>query len=295
MKKYFIIANLVLVTGMIYTGVNASYKTLINKIDVNTVPVIEAIDVKSEKSKPVKSVTRPMRYYKAVGDRNLFNTPDPTKVTKEPEIDPKKDLKPTKLRLKLWGTIIGDKKIAYAIIEDQKKRKQQLHVEGDVIQKATIKKIFKDKVILSLAGNNEVLKMVEIGSRSSARSNLSNRSKASKKRTSSAKKSKNVSLARTEVENAITNVNDLMRQAKIRPHFQNGKADGLTITRIKPNSIFSKLGLRSGDVIKGVDGNDISSVDDALQFYNSLKSASNVSLEIRRRGRSQTIEYAIDE
>lgn len=295
MKKYFIIANLMLVTGMIYTGVNASYKTLISKIDVNTVPVIEAVGVKSEKSKPVRSVTRPMRYYKAVSDRNLFNTPDPTKVikTKEPEIDPQKDLEPTKLRLKLWGTIIGDKKIAYAIIEDQKKRKQQLHVEGDVIQKATIKKIFKDKVILSLSGKNEVLNMVEIGS-SSIRSK-SNRPKASKKRASSAGTPKNVSLARTEVENAITNVNDLMRQAKIRPHFQNGKADGLTITRIKPNSIFSKLGLRSGDVIKGVDGNDISSVDDALQFYNSLKSASNVSLEIRRRGRSQTIEYAIDE
>ncbi|MFW5640437.1 MAG: PDZ domain-containing protein, partial [Thermodesulfobacteriota bacterium] len=75
--------------------------------------------------------------------------------------------------------------------------------------------------------------------------------------------------------------------------FTNGKPDGLTLTRIRRNSIFRRLGLRNGDIITGVDGEPIESVDDALKFYNNLKSASDVSLEIKRRGRGQKMEYSI--
>ena len=89
-------------------------------------------------------------------------------------------------------------------------------------------------------------------------------------------------------------LNGLMDQAKIRPHFRNGKPDGLTISRIKRDSIFSQLGLRSGDIITGVDGQSIESVDDALKFYNQLKSSSNVNLQIRRRGMPKQIEYTIE-
>jgi general secretion pathway protein C len=84
-----------------------------------------------------------------------------------------------------------------------------------------------------------------------------------------------------------------MRQARIRPHFRNGQPDGITLTRIRPNSIFRRLGLRNGDIITGVDGQAIQTADDALGFYNSLKSSSNVTIQIRRRGRTKNIEYDI--
>ena len=47
--------------------------------------------------------------------------------------------------------------------------------------------------------------------------------------------------------------------------------------------------------IMGVDGNEIESVDDALSLYENLKTASNVKLQIKRRGRIKEIEYHVED
>jgi general secretion pathway protein C len=85
-----------------------------------------------------------------------------------------------------------------------------------------------------------------------------------------------------------------MKQVRIRPHFTNGEPDGLRLTGIRPDSIFYRMGLKSGDVITGVDGNDIVPVDDALKLYQSLQSSENVKLQLKRMGRSKTLEYHIE-
>jgi general secretion pathway protein C len=84
-----------------------------------------------------------------------------------------------------------------------------------------------------------------------------------------------------------------MTQVQIRPHMENGVPAGLALSSIKPNSIFRRMGLRNGDVITGVDGREISSVDDALRLVDNLKSASTVSVQLKRRGRQKDIEYHI--
>ena len=79
-----------------------------------------------------------------------------------------------------------------------------------------------------------------------------------------------------------------MAQAKIVP----GK-DGLVITAIKPGSVFRRLGLRNGDVIEGVNGRNVQSVDDALVIYNRLRNDASVTVDIMRRGRKRTMQYSI--
>lgn len=149
---------------------------------------------------------------------------------------------------------------------------------------------------LLVKGKKEVLRMEEKKSGSKRTSRKRGRSSERRASASSSREdAKKISLKRSEIEEAVSDINTLMKQAKIRPHFKNGKPDGLTLTRVKRNSIFTKLGLRSGDILTGIDGNDIESVDDALKFYNSLKSASNVDVEVKRRGRMQHINYSIDD
>jgi general secretion pathway protein C len=74
---------------------------------------------------------------------------------------------------------------------------------------------------------------------------------------------------------------------------EDGIPAGLSLSRIKPNSIFRRMGLRNGDVITGVDGNEISTVDDALRLVDNLRSSSTLSVQLKRRGRDKTIEYRI--
>ncbi len=66
-------------------------------------------------------------------------------------------LKPTRLKLRLWGTISGSGIRAQAIIEDITRRKQRMYKVGDVIQNAIVMKIFREKVVLHVEGRYEIL------------------------------------------------------------------------------------------------------------------------------------------
>lgn len=288
MKYYYSIINILLITFVIFFGVETLYEVFTARLDYYPTPL------ESDTSESMKTDTpiHPLRFYSNIADRNLFHTkakskPEPV-VQKAPEKE-EEPLQPTELNLKLFGTVTGNGSSAYAIILDPKERQQDLYAEGDAVQIATIKKIMREKVILTVNGKDEILQIEDDQKQSNApRSHASNPFNPGGGATK-----KDIVIARAEIQNALKNVNNIMRQARIRPHFKNGKPDGLTITRIRGNSIFRRLGLRSGDVIVGVDGKKIETVDDALRFYNQLKNSSQASLEIKRRGRTQELNYRI--
>jgi general secretion pathway protein C len=92
----------------------------------------------------------------------------------------------------------------------------------------------------------------------------------------------------------MENLGELMEQATLRPHIEDGQSAGISITGIKPNAIFRKMRLRNGDIITGVNGNNIASVEDAISIVEQLTSGSNIQLQIKRRGREQSLDYSIE-
>jgi general secretion pathway protein C len=102
-----------------------------------------------------------------------------------------------------------------------------------------------------------------------------------------------VSLNRGIIDSAMQDVSKLMTEITITPHMEEGQSSGLAISNIRPNSIFRRMGLRNGDILVGVDGQEIRSVDDAMRFYESLKSSSELKVQINRRGQERTIDYSI--
>jgi ankyrin repeat protein len=63
------------------------------------------------------------------------------------------------LNLRLWGTITGNNINAYAIIEDMTTRKQKLYKKGDGIQNATVEMIFREKIVIKVGDNFEILEI----------------------------------------------------------------------------------------------------------------------------------------
>jgi general secretion pathway protein C len=97
-----------------------------------------------------------------------------------------------------------------------------------------------------------------------------------------------------QVEKAMENLGELMEQATLRPHIEDGQSAGISITGIKPNAIFRKMRLRNGDIITGVNGDAIESVEDAVKVVEQLSSGSDIQLQIKRRGREQSLDYNIE-
>lgn len=279
MKRYLTILNILFITGAVFFMVKVFYKIATANIDYSYSSKTTARHLVPKKS----TTQNELSHYQAIIERNLFKTK--TETGSGPDKLDIETLKPTDLKLKLLGTISGDKREAYAVIEDTAVKKQDLYRIGDTIQNATVKMILREKVVLNVNGKDEILGIEKVGGSQKIRKPSTELGRTS---------SQNITVKRSRIDTAIKDVNTLMKQIRIRPHFKNGKPDGFRLTGIRPNSIFYSMGLKSGDIIMGVDGKDLESVDDALKFYQNLQSSSRVQLQIKRRGRLKTINYHIE-
>ncbi len=278
MKPYYTIVNILLITVAVYFSVNAFYKLGTAQLENAH---LTGTAYKEPSSTEAESL-RPLTAYDPIIERNLFNTKSGT--PRQPESVVFENLQPTSLNLKLLGTVTGDQDKAFAVIQNSQGRQQQLYRTGDTIQNATLKMILREKVVLHVNGKDEILEIEKVQTKKTRRSS----------RRSGATDSRNITVKRSKIKDSVKNINKLMQQARIRPHFTKGKADGLSLTGIKPNSIFHDMGLKSGDIITSVNGNDIESVEDMLKFYQSLQTAESVNLKLKRRGRMKTIDYDIE-
>jgi type II secretory pathway component PulC len=66
----------------------------------------------------------------------------------------------------------------------------------------------------------------------------------------------------------------------------NGNVVGFALYDIEKDSIFGKMGLTEGDVIKNINGEELNSAQGAVKLLNSLKGANNVNIVIERGGQS---------
>ena len=281
-KRLNILFNLLALTTIIFLGVDIFYRVVRSQLD--------RIDTQKVETKLVPDTKRrnrlPLRSYNAVTIRNMFGSKEKRVVEEvQPEkVEHEESLEPTTLKIALLGTVAGDQRNAIAVIQDKTKRQQDIYRVDDTIQGAVIKTIERGKVILRVGDRDEILLMEE-PTESAPPSRT--------KRSGARRRPKAITLNRGEVEQSLNDINKLLTQVRIRPHFKDGTADGIIINRIKPNSLFARLGLKNGDIVQGVNGRDITSPDDVMEFYENLKSGSQISLQLSRRGKIETINYTM--
>lgn len=101
-------------------------------------------------------------------------------------------------------------------------------------------------------------------------------------------------IPRAEVEKARSNLGELMKQARMEPHMVNGKTDGFEVKMIRPNTIFTALGLQKGDIIKEVNGLALDSPEKALQIFQQLREAQHIVVAVVRNNAPLSLEYNLD-
>jgi general secretion pathway protein C len=243
--------------------------------------------------------------YTKIVERNIFGATEKVEAVPAEEVGPIETLEETSLQLSLQGTIAGDSASARAIILDQRKRSQDIYRVGDSVQEAQIRQILRGKVILRHGEKDEILTMVE-GKDSpqppAAKVNSRRRPGRQTRRpaqtapleeSSGEIEEVTIPIAKDVLQSSMNDLNDLMTQVRVRPYFRRGKPEGLIVSQIKSGSVFAKLGLMNGDIIANVNGKQMSSPEEAFQFYNSLKSGKAVSIEITRRGQKKMFTYDI--
>jgi len=100
-------------------------------------------------------------------------------------------------------------------------------------------------------------------------------------------------LDRSLVDRIIENQAELMRSARIIPHEEGGRVIGVKMYGIRRRSLLGRLGMMNGDILRTINGFDMSSPDSALEAYTRLRESDHLTVSITRRGQPTTIDYNI--
>jgi general secretion pathway protein C len=72
-----------------------------------------------------------------------------------------------------------------------------------------------------------------------------------------------------------------------------GKIHGFKINFVKRGSDFEKLGLKRGDILMGLNGEELNSYGAAMGFFKDINNIENLTLTVERDGTTKEIEYEI--
>ncbi len=285
-----------------YLGFQAVRAIQVARLETQAVAAVSPAGVRPETQPEISR--RPLNDYRVIWQRDLFSitAAGDSDVQKKIALE-KIALAPKNLGLELVGTVVADDpKMSLAIIDNSKTREQEAYREGDEAGKVKIKKILRNNVVITTAEGDGLL-TVEI--KESAKSataatptiNIGSSSPVGQQAPRSTRlsaRSRSITLKREEVEASLSDIDALLEKVRLTPYMQGDQPSGFRISNIPADSVLRQMGLRSRDVIVGVDDENITSPDQASDFFQRLATGDAVTIRVKRRRRTRQINLSIE-
>jgi general secretion pathway protein C len=100
-------------------------------------------------------------------------------------------------------------------------------------------------------------------------------------------------IERSLVQGLLANQAALMRTARVIPHEEGGRVVGVKLYGIRRSSLLGRLGIQNGDMLRTINGFDMTSPDSALEAYARLQNADRITINLNRRGQDMAVDYSI--
>jgi general secretion pathway protein C len=101
-------------------------------------------------------------------------------------------------------------------------------------------------------------------------------------------------ISKAVADNARANLNSLLQTARMIPQVENGQTIGFKLVEMKKGSLLELIGLRVGDLIVEINQVKLNSPEKALQIFQQVREANNISLGLMRNGQPETFEYSFE-
>lgn len=196
------------------------------------------------------------------------------------------DLEETNLsNLKLRGTIASDRpEYSIAIIADGGSEEKVYAVGEPVASGASLHAVYRDRVVLNENG--------ELTNLSLPREFEEGRGRATVRRQAPVRQTQNNPTIQTVVAQNVSRLADVIRPT---PYFVNGEQQGYRVYPGRNREQFAALGLRPGDLIKEIDGQSLTDPTQAMEIFQSLGTANQVSVTVERDGTPETLVLSTDQ
>ena len=206
-------------------------------------------------------------------------------VTIVPEVTDE-DLEDTRLsNLQLKGTIASPEATMSAAIITDGSNEEKVYLIGDPIASgAKLHAVYTDRVVLNENGRLTNLRLPEEYKASAT----------PVRRTTSQRRT--VAPETQSIQSVVSqNVARLADVIRPTPYFVNGQQQGYRVYPGRDRRQFAALGLRPGDLIKDIDGQALTDPTQAMQIFQSLGTASQVSVTVERNGQPEVIVLKTDQ
>lgn len=219
---------------------------------------------------------------RAIADAHIFGVASTGVSDIQPQVvDETENLRDTRLaNLLLKGTIAADPSaMAIAIIADAGDEDKVYTIGDAVTAGARLHAVYVDRVVLNENGvltNLKLPKDFPAGSPATTRRNMTSTSRAVR----------NSPSIQSVVAQNVSRLADVIRPT---PYFVNGQQQGYRVYPGRNRKQFTALGLRPGDLIKDIDGQSLTDPSQAMQIFQSLGNADQVSVTVERNGQAQII------
>lgn len=231
-----------------------------------------------------------LEHYKDIWERNLFSV-----QVQESEADREQrllsnidQLSLTTLNCTLVGTIIHEGGTSWAIIRDNQGGKEEKCTVGDTIRGAEVVMILRNKVVLDIDGEKELLIMGIEKIRAEQREEAGQDVAAADGGAVETYK-----VSKDFVQQSVNNIADIMASVRVKPHFEDGKPAGFQVTNIQSDSILKTMGFQDGDIIRSVNGRDIRTAEDVMRLYNTLKDSNMFGIGLIRNKQPKTLNFKV--
>lgn len=231
----------------------------------------------------------PEDFYALIGRRNLFGVTEKIFERAKPAAAVQRP--PLASLLQVWGTVAGDDKFSFAVIEVRGKGKQALYHIGDRVAGAVVVRIDRDRVVLKYEGKDEIIKKAEATEAPILPASRPAAATAAAVPVPVSGGSGKITINRSEIVSSLKDLGHMLSQAQIRQHFSAGAPDGFIVNNIQQGSLYQRIGLVNGDVIQELNNHKIQGADDIIEMYNTMKSGSTMLLKVKRQGRQETFDF----
>ncbi len=101
-------------------------------------------------------------------------------------------------------------------------------------------------------------------------------------------------ITRAELNSYVKNPNKIWKNIRIQELRKNGALEGFRVNYVKKSSFFDKAGLKSGDVIKAIDGKEIKSLSDVMSYYSEIQTLDGLSITVSRADEELELEFNVN-
>ncbi|MCM8769466.1 MAG: PDZ domain-containing protein [Candidatus Omnitrophica bacterium] len=245
--------------------------------------------------------------------KNIFTKPVPPKEPVKFSILKPQPIPPLDSLLEVKGIIYAPEIGSLVIIRLKNQNEESIFKQGEIVcSGVVINRIEEKKVLFEYEGNQVILSLPETtGTTAVATSQPA--SVASSQPPGSSQPvtlplpasspaspipvaTEPVSVPLAEVLEEMKKDRDILSNFQVAPHIsESGRVEGFRVSNIPENSLAYKYGLRSGDVIRRVNGVLIDSLAKAFSVYQQIMSsnAKNVSVEVLRNNNPVLLNYRL--